>query len=157
MKVLAIIPARKGSKGVPGKNIKSLGGMPLVSHTIESAKEASSVTDIVVSTDDTEVVDIANNYGVRYEIREDKYADDFTPLIPDVLYYVLGQVGYDYDVALVLEPTYPFRSSSTIDRVVKEVLDNDCDWHVDERVSHACGVTDVGSCALGDKVCSGDE
>jgi N-acylneuraminate cytidylyltransferase len=130
MKVLAIIPARKGSKGIPGKNIKSLGGIPLVGHTISAAQGSSHVTDIVVSTDDTEVINIANSYGVRYEIRGDEYADDFTPLLPDVLYHVLDQVGYSYDVVLVLEPTYPFRSSSTIDKVVEKVLKKDCDWVV---------------------------
>tara|TARA_A100001515_G_scaffold143881_1_gene146301 strand:+ start:2668 stop:3345 length:678 start_codon:yes stop_codon:yes gene_type:complete len=130
MRVLAIIPARGGSKGIPGKNIKTLGGLPLIAHTITAAVESKYVSDIVVSTDDPEIGAVAEEFGVPWKRRDKNYADDQTPLIPNVIYYVLRQMDSTYDIVLILEPTYPFRSSETIDEVIKKVHEGSSDWVV---------------------------
>ena len=130
MKVLALIPARGGSKRIPRKNIKVLGGLPLIAHTIKAAQHSEYVTDIIVSTDDPEIGAVAEKFNASWKQRDKNYADDQTPLIPDVIYYVLSQMESIYDVVLILEPTYPFRSSKTIDEVIKKVHEGSSDWVV---------------------------
>ena len=133
MKVVAIIPARGGSKGVPGKNIKMLGDKPqrpLIEYTINSAKKSKYVDKIIVSTDDDAIEKISSSNGVDVLRRHPNFADDFTPVIPDVVDYVIDQLDENYDIILVLEPTYPFRKPKSIDRVVEKVIEDSYDWVV---------------------------
>lgn len=128
MKVVAIIPARGGSKSIPKKNIKKLGDKTLIEHTIKSAKECKQVDKIYVSTDNSEIKKIATKNNVDVLDRNSNFADDFTPVIPDVANYVINQIGDEFDIIVILEPTYPFRKSKTICRVIDKVLKSNYDW-----------------------------
>ena len=112
MKTVAIIPARGGSKGIPKKNIKLLDNKPLIEYTIDSAKKCDIVDKIIVSTDNIDIENIAIQNGVDVLKRNLKFSDDFTPVIPDVANYVINQLDEEFDVVVVLEPTYPFRTST---------------------------------------------
>ena len=88
-KVVAIIPARGGSKGVPRKNIRDLAGKPLIAYTIEVAKKSRYIDSIIVSTDDEEIAKIARNYGADVPfIRPIELAEDETPTLPVIQHAV---------------------------------------------------------------------
>jgi len=117
MKVLAIIPARGGSKGVPRKNIKNLAGKPLIAYTISAAKESNCFESIIVSTEDKEIADIAQDLGAEVPfLRPADLAKDETPTLDAVIHVVteLESSGRYYDAVCVLQPTNPLRSSETI-------------------------------------------
>lgn len=128
MKTVAIIPARGGSKGIPKKNIKLLDNKPLIEYTIDSAKKCDIVDKIIVSTDNIDIENIAIQNGVDVLKRNLKFSDDFTPVIPDVANYVINQLDEEFDVVVVLEPTYPFRTSQSIKKVIEKVIQSDFDW-----------------------------
>jgi len=82
-KIIAIIPARGGSKGLPGKNIIPLGGKPLIAHSIETAKKSKLIERVIVTTDDEEIADVAREYGAEVPfIRPAELAQDDTPPDP---------------------------------------------------------------------------
>lgn len=92
-KILAIIPARGGSKGLPGKNIKPLCGKPLIGWTIEQAKACEYIDEIFVSTDSQEIADVAENFGVKVpSLRPQELASD-TASSMDVILYTLNLLG----------------------------------------------------------------
>ena len=135
MKTLVIIPARGGSKSIPGKNIKMLGDYPLIVHTIKAALKSNKVDEIIVTTDSEEIIDVVETHCElqTYILKRDGTdADDKTPVIPDVMNNTLKAFPYtsDFDIVLVLEPTYPFRNSLTIDRVIKKIKESDSDYVV---------------------------
>jgi CMP-N,N'-diacetyllegionaminic acid synthase len=117
MKILAIIPARGGSKGVPRKNIRALGGKPLIAHTIESAIQ-SAIDDVIVSTDDNEIAEIAVKYGAVVPFFRDAHlASDSAKSIDvaiDALVKMENINNCIYEVILFLQPTTPFRNASDI-------------------------------------------
>lgn len=122
LSILALIPARGGSKGVPGKNIKLLGGIPLVARTINTAREAGCCDRLWVSTDDAAIADIAVQYGVRVPwLRPPELATDNARMV-DVLSHLLVRLqeeeGYRPDAVMVLQPTSPFRTVQTIRKSV---------------------------------------
>jgi len=116
MKTIAIIPARGGSKGVPGKNKMHLCGKPLISHTIECAIESARFLDIIVSSDDQEILDIADQYNsVSVHIRPSALAaddSDISDTIEAVTY------GSQADSVMLLQPTAPLRRPSDIDNAI---------------------------------------
>ena len=117
MQYLGIIPARGGSKGVPRKNIKDLGGMPLIAYTIRTALE-SNLTKVIVSTDDEEIAKIARNFGAEVPfLRPNILSDDFSKSI-DVAKHALIEIeNIDkkrYDAVMYLQPTTPFRNVQDI-------------------------------------------
>ncbi len=117
MQLLAIIPARGGSKGVPRKNIRTLNGRPLIAYSIEAAKAAKAVDRVVVSTDDEEIAAISRSLGADVRMRPAVLAADETPT-RDVLLHViaeLGEEGYRPDAVLTLQPTSPLRTARHID------------------------------------------
>jgi YrbI family 3-deoxy-D-manno-octulosonate 8-phosphate phosphatase len=128
VKVLALIPARGGSKGIPHKNIKKLAGCPLISYSIEAALKADSVTRTIVSTDDPEIAEVARGYGAEVPfIRPANIAQDDTrdlPVFQHVLEWLEKEEGYQPDLVVQLRPTSPFRSPDLIDRAVNILLDN---------------------------------
>lgn len=114
MKALFLIPARGGSKGIPHKNIKPLGGKPLICYTIDAARKvAPSDTDICVSTDDDEIIRVVEEYGLHVPFkRPDALAQDGSGTYEVILHaldYYAAQ-GKEYDVVVLLQPTSPFRS-----------------------------------------------
>ena len=116
MSVLAIIPARGGSKGIPRKNIKALMGKPLIGWTIDAAEKSSCVDRIIVSTEDEEIASIACKLGAEVPfIRPEELATDDTPGISPVL-HVISQLK-DHDWVLLLQPTSPLRSAEDIDGI----------------------------------------
>lgn len=116
MSVLAIIPARGGSKGIPRKNIKKLNGKPLIGWTIGAAKEAHCIDRIVVSTEDDEIASVAKGLGADVPfLRPAELAKDDTPGIDPVLHAIDQMPKYDW--VLLLQPTSPLRSAADIDAI----------------------------------------
>lgn len=124
-KILAIIPARGGSKGLPGKNIKLLNGKPLIAYSIDVIKSTSRSIDIVISTDSEEIANIGNKYGTISVMRPQELATD-TSLVIDAIKYTINYLkdqGKYYDVLLLIEPTSPLREPQDIIDVL-DFLDN---------------------------------
>jgi N-acylneuraminate cytidylyltransferase len=118
MSVLAVIPARGGSKGLPGKNIRPFAGLPLIAHTIKFAAMCPEINRCVVSTDSPEIADVAAKYGCEVpSLRPMELAQDDTPLWP-VLRHVLEQEKSrqpsNYDFLLLLDPTSPAREPADV-------------------------------------------
>lgn len=124
--ILAVIPARGGSKGVPQKNIKPLAGKPLIAWTIQEAKKSKYLTRIIVATDDKEIVDIAKQHGV--EVPYLQPAEISTDLSTDVefLTYALDFLSekekYQPDIILRLPPTSPLRTVDNIDQGIDKLI-----------------------------------
>lgn len=121
MKILVIIPARGGSKGIPHKNIKPLNGKPLIYYTIDCARAICADEDICVSTDDQEIINVVEKYGLKVPfVRPEELATD-TAGTYEVLLHALDfyeKQGKHYDVVMLLQNTSPFRTAEH----VKEAL-----------------------------------
>ena len=125
--VLAIIPARGGSKGLPGKNIMDLAGKPLIAWSIEAANESKHIDRCVVSTDDHEIAEISKQYGGDVPfIRPAEFARDQTSSMDVVTHAVktLNEQGQTYDYIALLEPTSPLRSKTDIDQALRMLDEN---------------------------------
>lgn len=119
--MIAIIPARGGSKGIPGKNIIDINGKPLIAYTIEAALEATSIDRVICSTDSQTIAKAAISYGAEVPfLRPDKLATDSAQAIDTYLYTIekLAEVGTPYEELAVLLPTSPLRLSSDIDNAI---------------------------------------
>lgn len=114
MSVLGVVLARGGSKRVPRKNIRPLGGQPLIAWTIGTAMLAQRLDDLVVSSDDEEILEIAGALGVRTIKRPDEMARDDATSYPSLLHAV-DSMPDRYDYACLLPPTSPLRISQDID------------------------------------------
>ncbi|MCF7372065.1 acylneuraminate cytidylyltransferase family protein [Vibrio antiquarius] len=122
-KVIAVIPARGGSKRLPRKNILPLGGKPLIGWTIEAAQNSAYVDDILISTDDQEIADVARQFGITIpELRPEELSTD-TATTQSVLFYTLEKYGKDADIVVLLQPTSPFRSSDHIDQAIEYLVE----------------------------------
>jgi len=121
MKVLGIIPARGGSKGVPRKNIRLLCGKPLLVYSAEAALKARSLSRIVLSTDDEEIAEIGKQSGLDVPfLRPLELAGDNVPMLPvlqHVVRFMEGR-GEDYEAICLLQPTNPLRKAEDIDACV---------------------------------------
>lgn len=119
MNCIALIPARGGSKGIPGKNIALLAGKPLIAHTIDAAKGAAGVSRVVVSTDSEDIASVARAYGAEVLVRPAEIAADDTLMI-DVLRHAVDALSKDGepDAILLLQPTSPLRTSGHIEEAV---------------------------------------
>lgn len=121
-KVLAIIPARGGSKGVPRKNIRSLGGKPLIAWTIEEAKKSKYIDRIVLTSEDQEIIGIAKSFGCEAPfIRPNELAKDDTPGIDPILHALEEVPNYNYVV--LLQPTSPLRLVKDIDKCIEKLIE----------------------------------
>ena len=124
-KVLALIPARGGSKGLPGKNIKDLCGMPLLAWPIRAAKESNYIDQVIVSTENKNYADIARSYGASVPfIRPAKLAkdDSATYLVVEHALNYLKSQNEIYDYMVLLEPTSPLTTSKDIDEALKLLI-----------------------------------
>ncbi len=120
-RVLAIVPARGGSKGLPGKNIRPLAGKPLIGWALESAKKSKYLDEIFVSTDSQKIADVAETFGVKVpELRPEELASDTATSASVVLYTIdyFRKKGKDFDYILLLEPTSPMRKEDDIDNAI---------------------------------------
>ncbi|GMB01707.1 acylneuraminate cytidylyltransferase family protein [Pelosinus sp. IPA-1] len=117
-KVLGIIPARGGSKGIPGKNIIDLAGKPLIAWTIEAAKKSKYIDRLVLSSDDDDIIRVATQCGCEVPFkRPDEFAKDNTPGIDPVLHAISMLPGFDY--IILLQPTSPLRTAEDIDGCIE--------------------------------------
>ena len=124
-KILVVIPARGGSKGIPRKNIRLLGGKTLIAHTIEMGKASKYVDDILVSTDDNEIKFIAEKFGAETVKRDGKLAEDSIPLDPvifDATIQKENEMNERYDVVITVQPTSPLLKTKTLDLAIKTLL-----------------------------------
>ena len=125
MSILAIIPARGGSRGIPKKNIYPVGGKPLIAWTIEAAKNSRYIIKIVVSSDSDDILDVAKTFGVIPIKRPDHLATDNAPpepLIPHVLEYMKNTYDYVPETLIYLQPTSPLRNEGHIDEAYELFL-----------------------------------
>ena len=123
MRILAVIPARGGSKGIPGKNIISVGGIPLIVWTIEAALSSTVITKTMVSSDDDEILEIAKRYGAETLKRPDVLASDTAGSEGLVLHAleVEREQGNVYDYVMLLQPTSPLRTAEDIDAALTQL------------------------------------
>lgn len=131
MEILAIIPARGGSKGLPGKNILPLNGKPLITYTIEAARNASSVNRIIVSTDDDTIAAVARDSGAEVPfLRPAALSDDTASGVATCLHaleHANDVLDYHPELVVYLQPTSPMRSADDIDAAVKLLRDSGAD------------------------------
>lgn len=127
--VLAVIPARGGSKGIPGKNIRQFAGKPLIAHSIAAALQCPLVSRTVVSTDDETIAEVAQAHGAQVINRPDELAAD-TSLVIDAIKHAVLKVeeeGREVDFVLLLEPTSPFRRAEDLEKCVQVLLEDKAD------------------------------
>lgn len=125
MKILAVIPARAGSKGIPNKNLRILGAKPMIYYAINNAIKSRYITDIVVSTDSTEVALIAKQMGVKVHQRNKDLCKDDITLDPVIYDAIDKKENWDYIVTL--QPTSPTLSVSTLDSAIQYAINQDMD------------------------------
>jgi CMP-N,N'-diacetyllegionaminic acid synthase len=136
LKLLALIPARGGSKGVPRKNIKLLGGKPLLWYSYESARESGLFTEIVLSTEDTEIAETGKRLGMMVPfIRPAEFATDAAKSIDVVNHAIdeMAKLGYTYDAVVLLQPTSPFREKGILNKALQAFIDTQADSLVSVR------------------------
>ena len=141
MKILGLILARGGSKGVPRKNARLLGSKPLVQYSIECGLASGLLDKIVVSTEDEEIAAISRSYGANVPfMRPAELATDESPTIDTVLHAVnyFKNIGEEFEAVCLLQPTVPFRSSSDVNNAINKFqrLKPDCLISV-RKVPHA--------------------
>lgn len=127
--ILAIIPARSGSKSVVDKNIRQMAGKPMIAYSIKHALESKYITRTIVSTDSEKYASIAREYGAEVPfLRPAEYATD-TSLDIDVfehaLTYLRETEGYTPEIVVQLRPTYPIRNVEDIDKMIEKILSDD--------------------------------
>ena len=129
MEIIALIPARGGSKGIPKKNIKNLRGKPLISYSIGSAKKTKYINKVVVSTEDKEIAEISREYDAEIIERPEELAEDESSTIDTILHAleVLRAENYNPDIIILLQPTSPLRNAEDIDSAIELFLNSDCE------------------------------
>jgi N-acylneuraminate cytidylyltransferase len=122
-KVIAVIPARGGSKRLPRKNILPVGGKPLIGWTIEAAKKSKYVDELIISTDNQEIADVAGVFGVSVPYLRPESLSTDTATTQSVLLHTIEKYKRDADIVVLLQPTSPLRTSKHIDEAI-ELLEN---------------------------------
>ncbi len=150
-RAIAVIPARGGSKRLPRKNLINLGGKPLIAHSIEAAFESRCFKKVVVSSDDQEILDIAEKFGATPYLRAADLAEDSVPTAPvllDVLEHE-SRTAQDWDILACLYATAPLRHAGDIKAVINLVVPGTCDFAMavsasDRPIHQALSVDDQG-------------
>ena len=123
--VLAVIPARGGSKRLPRKNVMLLKGHPLIAYTIKAAQDASRLTDWLVSTDDEEIAEVAQRYGAPVPFMRPAAisgdTDRNNAVVRHAMEFMEERTGRRYDMLVLLQPTCPIRSAAHIDEAVERL------------------------------------
>ncbi len=132
MKTLGLIPARAGSKGIKNKNLAQLAGKPLLYYTINSALESQIFTDVVVTSNGADILQVAESFGATPLIRPDNLSQDQSPTEPAISHCIkeLSQKGHKYDDIVLLQPTSPLRTASHIREAKSIYDDSDCEMLV---------------------------
>lgn len=124
MKVLGVIPARGGSKGLPDKNIRMLFGKPLIAWTIDEALASGKITKVIVSTDDPAIAEVAREHGVEVPFYRPAHLATDTATSMDVIIHALdffAEKGEHYDIVMMLEPTSPLRERTDIVKALEQL------------------------------------
>ncbi|WP_111672145.1 acylneuraminate cytidylyltransferase family protein [Algoriphagus litoralis] len=130
MKILGLIPARGGSKGIPGKNIKSLAGQPLLAYTLNSARESSLLTKVILSSDDAEIIQVARQLNLEVPfVRPSDFASDAAPTLPVIIHALqfFEEQGQQFDAVCLLQVTSPFRRPGMVDEAIQRFIDTRAD------------------------------
>lgn len=133
MKILAIIPARGGSKGIPRKNVRLMNGKPLICYAIDNALSVEAITDVVVTSDDSELLEISSMYGAYPIKRSSELATDnvtLDPVVFDALTQMETLKGYRYDVVITLQPTSPTLKAETLQKALHEFIESESDTYI---------------------------
>lgn len=128
-KILALIPARGGSKGVTDKNIKKLLDKPLILHTIDFARNCNLFDDIIVSTDGSKIIDLCEKHKCEI-IKRPKYLSEDGSLVIDAIHYTIEELKKskrEYDIIVLLEPTSPIRDKKNIVEGINAIINNGYD------------------------------
>ncbi len=128
MNILAIIPARGGSKGIKRKNLRLLNKKPLIWYQIQNSIKSEFVSDVVVTSDDEDILNYASNFPVNLRKRPEQLASDqitLDPVINDAMIYMEFKTGKKYDAILTLQPTSPLLSFKTLDEAVERFINSD--------------------------------
>ncbi|OMD62770.1 MULTISPECIES: acylneuraminate cytidylyltransferase family protein [Paenibacillus] len=120
-KILAIIPARGGSKGLPRKNIRELAGKPLIAWTIEAGRKSKYIDRLIVSTEDSEIIEVAKEYGAEIPFVRPKHLAEDESLGLDPVFHALGELP-GYDIVVLLQPTSPLRLTEDIDACIEQLI-----------------------------------
>ena len=138
MAITVIIPARGGSKGLPGKNIRNLANKPLIAHSIINAKEAKVVDKVYVSTDDREIAQISQDYGAEVIHRPDELANDTASSESALIHAVesIEATGLEIELVVFLQCTSPIRTATDIDNAIKKVTTESADSLLSVSPSH---------------------
>ena len=139
-KIIAIIPARGGSKGIPRKNIRLLAVKPLIAYSIEAAVKSRYIDRVIVSTEDEEIAEISRRYGAEVIKRSKEMATDIAPTEPvivQVVKWLEENMCYKADTLVLLQPTSPLRNSKHIDEALDIFLNSDYDSLLSVCPSHA--------------------
>ena len=129
LKILALIPARGGSKGIKDKNIVDVCGKPLIAYSIDAAKNSKYVDDVVITTDSERIKEVAERYGADVPfLRPAELAADNSKTIDAVIHAVntLKEVGRNYDILILLQPTSPLRTVKEIDDAIELFINKGC-------------------------------
>ncbi|MFA6530278.1 MAG: acylneuraminate cytidylyltransferase family protein [Candidatus Micrarchaeia archaeon] len=127
---LCVIPARGGSKGVPRKNVRLLGGIPLIAHSIRSALDSGIFPEVYVSTEDPEIAEVSRKFGAMIIDRPQELAIDKAPMPPVIehaLSWAKAKNGVEPKFVFMLQPTSPFRSKEDFEKCRDALLKGDCD------------------------------
>jgi len=125
-KILAVIPARGGSKGIPNKNKRLLGGKPLIAHSVEAAINSKLIERVVVSTDDPEIAELGRQYGAETPSLRPKNLSGDRAIINDAVWHTiqsLDVLGWHAFACCTLFPTHPFRKFGLIDNLLEKLLE----------------------------------
>lgn len=127
MKILAVIPARGGSKGIPRKNLRLLNGKPLIYYAINTALNSKYNIDVYVSSEDNEILNSASQFGAKTHKRDKKIADDKSTLDP-VIYacfeYAKENENKEYDYIITMQPTSPLLKTNSLDNAIRKAIDD---------------------------------
>ena len=130
-KILAVIPARGGSKGIPNKNIVDIDGNPLIKYTIDAALGSAMLTHCIVSTDSDAIADVAKSCGALVPFKRPEHLSDdkalSLPVIQHAVEFMEAEQGYQYDVVIMLQPTTPLRQSEDIDNAISLLFETNAD------------------------------
>ena len=125
--ILAIIPARGGSKGIPRKNIKMLAGKPLIAWTIEEAKKSKYIDRLILSSEDDEIISVAKEWGCEVPFKRPiELAQDNTPGVEPVI-HAINTLTEKYDYVCLLQPTSPLRKVEHIDGCIEKCINNNAE------------------------------
>ena len=128
---MAVVPARGGSKGIPGKNLALLGGKPLLMYAVETGLACPEIDRVIVSTDDSDIAEAARHYGAEVPfLRPEKHARDDTPDRPvfvHLIQWLKDNEGYEFDYLVNLRCTTPFKQPRHVSGALELIAHGDCD------------------------------